>query len=437
MQQTNSFIFDQYRFDRKTGVLSLNYAFENGPAFEEKIVFPVPLPNFSDDVADRLFRLVFLLCGISYYKAYVPEYLICRAFALDKQTALWLTKVYELGLAEFAHRNHLNLRGKINFDSEMESLPQSVSLDLPDRVLVPVGGGKDSIVTLETLKSAGMDMTLFALTRANGAAAPTADTIKLSGLASIQVSRTLSPNLFELNKTGVYNGHIPITAIVSTIALTCAVLYGFKSVVMSNERSANVPNFDDVNHQYSKSFEFEQDFARYVHKHVSPDLEYFSFLRPLSEIDIARRFSKLDKYHFAFRSCNTAFKQDEAASGKKWCCDCPKCRFVFLALSPFIEKTKLTDIFGRNMLDDPAQIPGFSELCGLSAHKPFECVGEIEESASVMKHLSQDKSWQNDAVPKTLGAKIVQSDFDTLFEINSDHALPNKYWEILRADRRS
>ena len=44
--------------------------------------------------------------------------------------------------------------------------------------------------------------------------------------------------------------------------------------------------------------------------------------------------------------------------------------------------------FGCNMLDEPSQVDGFAELCGLLRHKPFECVGEIEESAAVMAHLA-------------------------------------------------
>jgi hypothetical protein len=421
------FIFENYAFDPKSGVLTLRYAYTGGPAFEETITFPTPLPNYNKDAADRMFRLVFLLAGVSYYKAKVPPRCVCKAFKLDDATAIWLEKVYRLGLAEFAYKNKLDVAPV--FESTNAQPPEPLALALPPRALVPVGGGKDSIVTLEALRD--LKPTLFALGGPGGAAQPIADTIKVSGMNSIYVSRRISPKLLEMNAQGAYNGHVPITAILSTIALTCAVLYGYDSVVMSNEHSASAPNFDDVNHQYSKSFEFEQELAGYVRAFISPGLQYFSFLRPLTEVAIAQRFSKLTKYHDIFRSCNTAFKQDEAARGKKWCCHCPKCRFVFLALAPFMDKQKLVSIFGQNLLDDPAQTQGFAELCGVSAFKPFECVGDVAESAAAMQKLSTMKAWQDDVVVETLSHTIDAPHFDQLFKPYPDHALPLAYLERL------
>jgi hypothetical protein len=288
-------------------------------------------------------------------------------------------------------------------------------------------------VTLEALKVAGFDVTCFALGAPSGAAGPIADCIKVSGLSSVYVSRVISPALIELNKSGVYNGHVPITAILSVIALASAVLYGFDSVVMSNEHSASAPNLMmgdlEINHQYSKSFAFEQDLARYVETRISPDLKYFSFLRPCSEIDITRRFAKLEKYHSVFLSCNMAFKQDATKRGVDWCCDCPKCRFVFLALAPFMNPS---EFFGKNMLDDASQIEGFAELCGVSAYKPFECVGEIHESATVLKELSGRDVWRDSAVVKALAPQLQAGDFEALFEVHSEHAIPPEFLEALK-----
>lgn len=421
-----AFIFESYNFNPETGLLLLRYAYEDGPQFEEVLKFPVPR-SYNTEAADRLIRLLFLMAGVSYYKVHAPKRLICKAFDLDEGTATWLTKVYTLGLGEFAYKNGLTL--DIQFERSDVQPPEVINLDLPERILVPVGGGKDSIVTLETLRP--KNPTLFALGGPSGPAEPIADTIRLSGMESLFVARTLSPALIALNKQGGYNGHVPITAILSVIALTCAVLYGYNAVVMSNESSASAPNFADVNHQYSKSFDFELELAGYVHAFVSPDLLYFSFLRPLTEINIARLFAKLPKYHAAFRSCNTAFKQSDAERGHKWCCNCPKCRFVFLALAPFMDKDELVKIFGKNLLDDPSQVQGYAELCGLVNDKPFECVGEVEESAAVMKKLSTRGAWRNDAVIKDLAPQITNHDFDYLFRLAAEHNLPFSYLAML------
>ncbi|MCB1537720.1 MAG: endonuclease domain-containing protein [Rhodospirillales bacterium] len=418
-----AFIFESFDFDAASGVLSLRYAFEGAEKFEERITFPAP-ETYDHGAAERIFRLIFLLAGVSYYKTRAPRVLKCPAFAVDADTAAFVTRVYTLGLAEFAYKNRLDLAGHIQFSGHGTALGP-LRLAMKERILIPVGGGKDSIVTLEALRR--HNPTLFALGAPGGAAQPIADTIRVSGLTSIYVSRLLSPQLGVMNARGAYNGHVPITAILSAIAVACAILYGYRAVVLSNEHSASVPNFDDVNHQYSKSLEFERDFAGWLAAHVSPDIAYFSFLRPLSEIAIAQRFARHGAYHDIFRSCNTAFRQDAAARGTHWCRNCPKCRFVFLALAPFVERTRLAQIFGGNMLDDMAQAEGFAELCGVAAFKPFECVGEVEESAAALAHLAQMPEWRDDAVVAALAGRVRGGNFAALFDLYPDHRVPPAY----------
>ena len=447
LMEHGSFIFERYEFRQDTGILHLHYRYENGPAFEEQITFSKIERVLSQNelaALDASFRLIFLLAGTSYYKAYAPEQLKCAAFKLDQETADFVEKVYRKGLAEFAHRNKLDLNNRVCIATEGMPPRKSSPLALPRKSLVPVGGGKDSIVTLECLKEAKEPMTLFALGSSFEMAAPIEATIKESGLQALRVKRTLSSNLMELNKAGALNGHIPITAVLSAIAVTTAILHGFDTVILSNEHSASAPNLRlnelEINHQYSKSYDFETDFQKYVAEHIAQDLRYFSLLRPFSEAEIARRFSRYTQYFPIFRSCNKTFKQDAAARSKNWCCDCPKCRFVFLALAPFIKKDRLTGIFGKDMLDDASQIEGFAELCGLTAHKPFECVGETGESAMLMEKLYQMDGWKDDAVVKNLGAKLHKPEeferlYDALFTTHSDHSVPEKYMRMLDASR--
>jgi hypothetical protein len=246
------------------------------------------------------------------------------------------------------------------------------------------------------------------------------------------VTRKLDPALFALNEAGALNGHVPITGILSMIVLACAIILGFDAIAMSNEHSASAPNVDGVNHQYSKSFEFEQAFSRLLERHVVTGVRYFSLLRPLSEVAIARRFARHAAYFPVFRSCNTAFRQSAERRGTNWCCDCPKCRFVFLALAPFVDRQRLVATFGRDMLDEAAQIDGFAELCGLRSHKPFECVGEIEESATVMAHLAGMPAWRDDVVVRALSPRL-HGDLAALFVPRGPHLVPERYLAMLDA----
>jgi hypothetical protein len=439
----SAFVFERYAYDPDRAALSLHYRFESGPSFVEEVAFDGPARAISDtdaEALDRIFRLIFLFAGVSYYKACVPETLVCEAFPLDRETAYFLRQFYKEGLAELAFRNGLSLRGRCRFAADdTAAIEAPVALDLPRRTLVPVGGGKDSVVTLECLKGAGADLALFTL----GDAEPIRACIATSGLPFVRVRRRLDPGLFELNARGAFNGHVPITGILSAIALAAAVLCGCDAVAMSNEHSASAPNLEidgaAVNHQYSKSLKFETDLAAYLRRRISPDLAYFSLLRPLSEIEIARRFSRHRAYFPVFRSCNTAFKQAPGERRRQWCCDCPKCRFVFLALAPFVAKTELIGIFGRNLLDDPSQADGFAALCGLGRHKPFECVGETAESAALMAHLGRHPDWRDDAAVRRLHADFPSlreaepCAYRTLAAARHRHRVPERYLAMLDA----
>ena len=434
------FIFENYHYDRSRSTLSLRYRFDGGPKFEEQLIFDFAqrqLPSATLEVLDRILRLIFLMSGVSYYKAFVPKTLICEAFPLDRATAHFIQCFYEKGLAEFAFINQISLCGHFEVRSTSVPAAAGVGIELPRRTCVPVGGGKDSIVSLECLKRAGEALTLFAL----GDAEPISACIAAANLPFIRVHRRLDRRLISFNNAGALNGHVPITGILSAIALAAAVMHGADMVVMSNEHSASAPNLSrdgfEINHQYSKSLEFERDFAQYIEDFISPNIRYFSLLRPLSEIEIARRFARHRKYFGVFRSCNTAFRQAREARRRHWCCNCPKCRFVFLALSPSVAKSDLIEIFGRNLLDDDTQRDGFAELCDLRANKPFECVGETSESAGVMSYLADHPDWRHDTVVRRLNEEIPSlrhkgpAEFQALLEVRHPHRVPAPYLAML------
>jgi hypothetical protein len=438
MPEPCEFICEAYRFEPATGTLSLHYAFGNGVRFEERIGFPVGERSLSareSEALDRVFRMLLLACGVSYYKAFAPSRFTCQAFPIDQPTAAFFTEFYIKGLAEFAYRNGIDLASRLHIVADGVAAPSAIHLSLPRRTCVPVGGGKDSIVTIECLKQAGEPLVLFSL----GTAAPIEATIAQSGVPAVHVTRRLDPTLFDLNAAGALNGHVPITGILSMIVLACAIICGFDTIAMSNEHSASAPNIStdglDVNHQWSKSIRFEQALQSHVAQHVANGIGYFSFLRPLTEIAIARRFSRHPDYLPIFRSCNTAFRQAPEQRATAWCCDCPKCRFVYLALAPFVPKPQLINTFGRDLLNDPTQLGGFAELCGLRRHKPFECVGEIEESAAAMHHLVTMTDWRDDAVVQTLAPRIPHADFASLMAPRGPHAVPDRFLAMLDACR--
>ncbi|MCD8098472.1 MAG: hypothetical protein LUE31_10725 [Lachnospiraceae bacterium] len=400
-----SFFYHNYAYTETPEALQVTYHFEIPGLASFSPVWAFPKPDEDPLQPERDARLQTMLFSlgmvelISYWKIACPPKVIIRAGALDREQILWWKKLYFLGLGEFFYTNGI----EADPDSFMEIVSEGSGLSYPSFVdaqfsgaeqasdsnrlfrssqpsknlhgcLVPVGGGKDSACTLELLKKSGLPLKSYII-NPRGATRKTVEAAGLNSADSLNASRTLDQRMLELNREGYLNGHTPFSALVAFSSLITAYLHGLEYIALSNESSANESTVagSSVNHQYSKSFEFERDFHEYKERYIGSGVYYFSMLRPLSEFQIAKYFSGLGSYHDIFRSCNAGSKTDV------WCGHCPKCLFVFLILSPFLSHTRLTEIFGTDMLEDESMLTDFRKLTGLASEKPFECVGSRDE----------------------------------------------------------
>lgn len=440
--QVAVFRFVRCAFAADTGVAQLVYAFDDGPELIETVTIPgAPFVLEGDraEAVQRALRLLHLIAGVSYYKAGVPEQVRIDSYTIDAATAALVETVYLNGLGEFAYRNGLNLRGRFRLPVEGEAFA-APALGLREHALVAIGGGKDSLVSIEALRSLGIEETVTWI----GGSQLIRACAERTGLPILNVGRTLAPELFELNRQGAWNGHIPVTAVNSAIMVLAALLQGVDQVVFSNERSASygsqIPGTGEVNHQWSKGWAFEQAFGEHLEQHVAADLHYYSLLRPLSELAVARQFAKSDFYDAHFSSCNRNFHILGERPVNRWCGVCPKCHFVFLALAPFMPKMRLVGIFGRNLLDDVEQAPGFDALLEFQDHKPFECVGEGRESRAAMATLATRPEWNEDALVKRFVHEIrpqleaTELQIEPLLVLEGEHRIPPAIWERLRAN---
>ena len=354
-------------------------------------------------------RLVFLLAGVSYYKTAAPPVISMGGTALTPRERAFLRAFYLDGLGEFGYRNGIDLSGLRIEGPEAEQIPAAgpvpagpVPAGPPAagarRALVPFGGGIDSIVTVELVRDHA-DVALFVVSRPGDYFDAIEQPAAVTGLPVIRADREIDPQLLRSRELGFLNGHVPVTGIISAIAVMAAALDGRDAVVMSNEWSASVPTMQAgdraVNHQYSKSAAFEAAFRGVLAETsarlprgpgaaVMPD--YFSALRPRTELWIAARFARLQQYHSTFRSCNRAFHIDRARRLDHWCGQCDKCCFIDLILAPFLPAAELGTIFGgREPLTDPALAGKFRSLLGdVDLSKPFECVGEVNECRAAL-----------------------------------------------------
>jgi len=426
--------FDTFRFlDRAldaNGRVTLRYALDGASSSDDDAssegelafveTFELPLGDPARELGegerrrvDGLLALLHWVAGVSYFKTALPQSIACETGAPPPATAALLEALYSEGLGELAYSNDLHGLPRPTFaGAASPARPATAAGTIaqpaaaPRRVLVPVGGGKDSIVALEIVRRSGCELALFSL----GDAAPIARTVAAAGLPRLLARRTLDPRLPALNEAGAINGHVPVTAIVACAALLTAALNGFDAVAMANERSASAGNVHwdgvEVNHQFSKGLRAERLLSAALAE-LAPGLRCFSVLRPASELAVARAFARMERYHGAFTSCNALFRSDPALRASSWCCDCPKCRFVFLALAPFSEPAHLREVFGRDLLDDEGQFEGFALLTATGGHKPFECVGEEQESLAAMRLLADDERWSAHRVVRRLAAEVL------------------------------
>ncbi|MDO4708320.1 MAG: UDP-N-acetyl-alpha-D-muramoyl-L-alanyl-L-glutamate epimerase [Pseudomonadota bacterium] len=441
--QMRVFRFVRRDMDLSSGSIELVYAFDDGAEWIERISIPgapFVLDEARAGALQQALTLLHLIAGVSYYKAAVPGEIRVEYTQLDEASVALLDTIYLQGLGEFAYRNGLDLRARIRFPRAGQALPQAPALGLRQHALVAIGGGKDSLVSIETLRRAGEAQTVTWIGNSQLIRACAEHT----GLATLNISRQLAPELFEANRQGAWNGHIPVTAINSAIMVVAAILTDADQVVFSNERSASygslIAGSGEVNHQWSKGWDFERRFGEHVAQHVAADLHYYSLLRPLSELAVARQFAKSSHYDAHFSSCNRNFHILGERPASRWCGVCPKCHFVFLALAPFMPKPRLTGIFGRNLLDTESEQAGFDALMEYHDHKPFECVGEARESRAAMAALAERPEWQEDALVRRFAREIAPQlqgedlSLAALLNPAGEHRIPPALWERIRAD---
>lgn len=424
IQRTKTSLHAVFHFD-----LAGEYFFNPSVEIPERSFYD--FDAVGDDAIENLAFQIGMVELISYWKAACPPKVIIKCGHLTEHQIKWWKKLYFNGLGEFFYLNGIETDEETFMEISSEGKSFSVSdLQLsPKKVLVPIGGGKDSVVSLEILKNSEFQVLPYIVNPREASVR----TIQIAGFNeqnSIILNRTLDKELLKLNELGFLNGHTPFSALLAFTSSLAALAAGAKYIALSNENSANQSTVPDskINHQYSKSLEFENDFSEYLRQYVHNGLEYFSFLRPLNELQIAALFSEFPQHFKSFRSCNVGSKAD------KWCGHCPKCLFTYIILSPFVEKDTLRDIFGKDLLEDNSLEHVFKELSGLEEVKPFECVGTPEEvNAALWK--SSSKFEKKSALAEefiNIYNNLSETDFNQLLQnLSTEHNLPESFFKLL------
>ena len=437
----SKFIFSSHEWDKEERVATFFYRLEHhGEAFNftERLAFSkeYEVAEVPEKLLNNALNNLLLALGISYYKLFCPREIVIEGFTLTSEQAEFWNTVYTKGLGEFFYKNQIDFRGLIHFPVG-KSGSQAISFPRKDRVLVGIGGGKDSIVAAEMMKEQKKEIVAFTINDHP----IKQQVIETLGVETLFVKREIDPLLLELNKrSGSYNGHIPFSCLVAFIALFTALVYDYRAFVVGNERSANYGNVqylgEEMNHQWSKSFEFETLFQKYVAAFITPDVFYFSLLRPWSEVSVTKKFSQFESYFSVFSSCNKNFRIISQTE-KRWCGECAKCAFAFAMLAAFLPKETVLDIFGDNLFAKDELLQTYKELLGVANIKPFDCVGTPEEVQAAF-YLAMEKDAYNDDIimqfykeevlPTIQNIEMIKRE---VFEISKEQSIPKQFQNVV------
>lgn len=427
-KQYPTFCYQSFEYDITPEGMKITFLFTIGETITFMPTITIPQREFykwnglSKEQYDLLVFNIGMIELISYWKATCSPTIVVKPYSLNEEQIKFWQKLYYNGLSEFFYINGINstIDDFVNIKPESTCELSKTHFATTNSYIVPIGGGKDSVVTLEILSQAGKDICPMII-NPRGA---TLDCAHIAGYERpdfIEIQRTIHPKLLELNAQGFLNGHTPFSAMLAFHSLLVAAITGRKHIALSNESSANESTIvgTNVNHQYSKSLEFENDFRSYVSSYITDDINYFSFLRPLSELQIAMFFAKNEKYFDVFKSCNVGSKTDI------WCGNCPKCLFAYIILSPFIKPEVLNKIFGKQMLDDPSLQLYFDQLTGRQSTKPFECVGTIDEVNTALA-MTIERYYSNCQLPYLLKNYSKKELITPLNTLSDEHNLDDE-----------
>lgn len=396
-KQYPEFVYESYAWEIKGNDFYLSFCFKNGEIeFNPSVIIKdVPEKNIDRRILDNLVFNLGMIEMLSYWKATCSKKIIVKAGKLEKKQIAWFKDILINGMGQFFYENKINFTVPdfVEIVSKGETVVRKGKVT-KNGILIPIGGGKESAVTLELMKKFKKEVDCFALNPFSNIQ----EMFKVSGYKNMIVAeRKIEDKLLQLNRKGYLNGHTPFVAYLSFLTVLVSVLFNKKYIAFSNEDSSNEGNVKwlgrEINHQYSKTYDFEGKFRRYCSDYLVENLEYFSMLRLMYEIQIARIFSYMKNYFLVFLSCNESQKTYSGTRKKtgKWCGACSKCLFVYMVLYPFVSKEDLLSIFEEDLFDKKELLPILKELIGEKEVKPFECVGTRKE-ALVALYLAYKKT---------------------------------------------
>ncbi len=407
----------------------------------EKLTFPLPLLDTPEQL--RALRALHLALGVSYYKTFLAP-TITHPYAMDADEAAFWNAVWHGGLGEFLYVNQLPAERLAAFGPQDGQRFEGTSTDgASTGALLGIGGGKDSVVAGELLKALDVPLTGFVMATGEQLG-QTQAVAKAMSIDLLAVERTIDKQVLELQEQpSAYKGHIPISLVFALVGTALAIARGERYVVVANEASASIPRVTwhdkAVNHQWSKSFGAEQQIQQFLQRSVASGVTYFSAVRQLSSVGVAKVFANYAQYFEVFTSDNFVFRIDPSKrpSGR-WGLESPKSLSSYVLLAPWLSDGEVKRIFGIEFLNEPSLETLFLEMTGAEGEPPLDCVGTPDELTLSINLLARAGRYADTRLMQLAVERgIVREDdwqqqLANLLRLQPDEALPAELRERIQ-----
>jgi len=433
----DKFIYNEVLVDNKDNSVYFTYTLvkdnKNFP-FKERLVLPCAVRKSRSTMS--CLRALHLALGISYYKSSMPS-TIEHSYQMDDIEARFWNEVFINGLGEFLYVNQIPVDRLAKFKPQagrqIEYEASEVSFDKGS--LLGVGGGKDSIVARELLRELNLSCSGFVLA-SQDAVGVTIQVSSVMGIDLLIVKRYLDQNLISFQQLdGNYKGHVPVSLFFALCGSLLASIYGFSHVILADEASSSIPRINwqgrMINHQWSKSLEFELKFKQYVHSFITDSIDYFSIIRQLSSVAVAKLFASYPNYFTAFTSDNFVFRIDASKrpSGR-WSLESPKTLSSFILLAPWMSVEEVLNIFEQNLFDFAELETMFLSLFAIGSPQPLDCVGTVDELQVSLNLIYQQSKFIDSPLMQLairhnlIDGRDYKSLLKDLLELSEESAIP-------------
>ena len=213
------FYYEGYTLETAGDALSITYHFRVPGLAACAPSWTIPLPEGADLADGAVRRLIFslgLVELVSYWKIACPPKVKILCGTISAEQAEWWKEQYKEGLGEFFYRNGIPVTPDfMEIESEGEDFTApAAGRETLSGCIIPVGGGKDSIVTLTLLSGMKEDSCCYVM-NSRGATEHSAEIAGYPPERRLNIRRTLAPEMLALNKQGYLNGHTPFSALVA------------------------------------------------------------------------------------------------------------------------------------------------------------------------------------------------------------------------------